>query len=361
MYYNAQLSVLIDRYMAGLYLHQVQSVKEMDAKAIASGTPGIVLMKKAGRAAFECLCERWPGIDSLVVLCGSGNNGGDGYIVAGLAKLRGFNVEVFSTKPVDQLSGDAKSAALFAQNCGLGVRSLSELDTYSPAYDFVVVDALLGTGVTGDVRPNYRAAIEWANKDSKPVIALDLPSGIDGDTGHLVPFAIKANVTVSFIGRKKGLYTSFGKESAGEVELHELDVAESIVAEPSTIELLRPHELLKQLSRGIDSHKGSHGRVAVIGGELGMGGAAMLSAEASVLSGAGLTHLYSREAHVLPSLARLPEVMVSSLEETQGFADSLLQASSVVLGPGLGSPTGPELLLVRLCSLWLLASWMLVL
>ncbi|MEH6542717.1 MAG: NAD(P)H-hydrate dehydratase [Porticoccaceae bacterium] len=342
-------------------LYSAAQVRELDRRAIeVCGIPGIVLMKRAGRAGFEALLQRWPEPEQITVFCGAGNNGGDGYIIAGLAQQRGIQTSVVQLTPGQELQGDARAAWQFASDCAVPMLAFSEISfsetsTRNDAVDWltsgVIVDALLGTGLSRPVTDDYRLAIECMNDSGLPVLAMDVPSGLHSDTGAELGVAVAAAVTVSFIGRKVGLTTGRGPALVGEQVFNDLDVpAEVYVGESSDAvpiaEILKLEHLLSKVPRRArDAHKGEFGHVLVVGGDTGFGGAVLMAAEAAARVGAGLVSVATRPEHVAAVLARCPELMVRGVPSGQELEPLLEAPSVIVIGPGLGrSPWSEQML-----------------
>lgn len=306
--------------------------RELDARIIAAGTPGFELMQRAAAAVWQAVNKRWADTGQLTVLTGSGNNAGDGYLVARLAHSAGWRVRVLAVKAPERLQGDAARAWQAALEAGVEVVSWQP----SASLEGVVVDAMLGTGVTGDVGEPYVDAIEAVNRSGLPVVAVDLPSGLEPDRGVVLGRAIQADLTVTFIALKLGLFTAQGPDQTGELEFAQL---ESIPGEPvePVAERLALNRLASVLPKRIKAaHKGLFGHVLIIGGDLGMGGAIMLAAQTALRSGAGRVSVATRSAHVAPLLARCPEVMAHAVEAPEALAPLLNQATNLVIGPGLG-------------------------
>ncbi len=333
-------------------LYSVEQVRYLDRLAIDAGTPGIVLMKRAGSAAFELLVERWPKTQRVVVVCGSGNNGGDGFVLAALAAQAGIEARCYCTKAVDLLGKDARAAAYFAQQEAVSFEQADALLALEleGVDNTIVIDALLGTGIRGAMSPAYCDLIRWMNRQAKPVLALDTPSGLDPDTGSFGAACVEASATISFVGVKRGLVTGDGRGSCGNLHFSQLAIAESIVTQvDASASVLCPEDLLDKLRRPPNSHKSMFGHVAVIGGDTSMGGAAILCAEACLDSGAGLTSLHTRGGHITAALARLPEAMANALEDLSDFSARLERTNAIALGPGIGQSTWS--LMVTQCAL----------
>lgn len=328
-------------------LYTAAEVRELDRRAIEDqGIPGIVLMRRAAAAAFDVLRARWPQPELITVFCGGGNNAGDGYIIAGLAAQQNIPVQVIQLAAAENLRGDARVAWAFAQEQQV---VMIPLGTEVRVDTGVVVDALLGIGVSGAVRDHYRRAIETINQAQRPVLAVDIPSGLCSDTGAELGVAVAATVTVSFIGLKRGLFTGRGPALAGEVVLRDLGVPAAVYqCLPATVERLDLSRLLARFpARARDAHKGYFGHVLVIGGDLGFGGAVAMAAEAALRVGAGLVGVATRPQHVAALLARRPELMVKGIDSGQELEPWLKGPTVLVIGPGLGRSPWSEQLLQR--------------
>jgi len=315
-------------------LFTAAQVRAMDRHAIDGlGIPGLELMHQAGTATFSALRRRWPDAKTLSVVCGPGNNGGDGYVIARLALAAGFDVRAYPVGPLERLRGDA--AAAFAEY----------RDADGPVLNFIppcfegaeiLVDALLGTSLDRDVAGEYAAIIEAVNEFPGKVVAVDIPSGLNADTGAVMGNAVHADLTVSFIGLKQGLFTGAGPAHCGEIVFDDLNAPPEIrLGQTPSSRLLRNDEFAL-LPRRRDAHKGQCGHVLVIGGEHGYSGAARMAAEAAARTGAGLVSIATRASHSpLLNLGR-PELMVHGVESGRELEPLLLRASVLALGPGLG-------------------------
>lgn len=331
-------------------LYTAAQVRELDRLTIASGIPGFNLMTLAGQAAFSLMCNQWPQAKRCIVLCGSGNNGGDGYVVARLAHQHGMQVHVWAVTPPERLTGDARLAYESARDAGVSVAMDSDaanidaaifggsLHDATPLDTDIIVDAVLGTGLQGEVKAAARAAIERINLSSAPVLAIDIPSGLCADSGQVLGVAVKASVTITFIGMKIGLLLAAGKIQAGKVFFADLQVPASIRSQaPVAMQHVTASTVYAQLpARARDAHKGHFGHVLVIGGDLGMGGAVLMAAEAASRTGAGLTSVLTRPEHVSACLARRPEIMVHPVSDNAHIEPRLDAATVIVIGPGLG-------------------------
>ena len=323
-------------------LYTAAQVRELDARLIADGTSGFELMQRAAHAAWRALRRRWPDAGAVTVLAGRGNNAGDGYLVAALAQRAGWRVVVLAVGDPQALQGDAAQARAEAQACGVAIEPWHT----EASLQGVLVDALLGTGIAGDVREPYVSAIEAINASRLPVLAIDLPSGLCADTGRVLGHAVHADLSVTFIGLKLGLFTADGPDRVGTLVFDELQADPAIVAQVASEAVRLGHgSLIRVAPRSPVAHKGSFGQVLVIGGDLGTGGAALLSAEAALRCGAGMVTLATRPEHVNASLVRRPEIMCSGVESTYSLTALVERADVLVVGPGLGqAPWGRSLL-----------------
>lgn len=316
-------------------LYTAAQVRELDRQTIAAGVPGIALMTQAGEAAHALLCSRWPRATRCVVLCGSGNNGGDGYVVARLALQHGLQTQVLAVTPPERLGGDARLAWEAAQAAGV---SINAFDPAAPIEADVIVDAVLGTGLQGEVRGDARAAIEQINAANARVLAIDIPSGLCADTGRELGVCVRADATLTFIGMKAGLLLGVAPALVGDLYFAGLEVPERVRAQmPATFRHVTAEQVNAALPlRARDAHKGHFGHVLVVGGDLAMGGAVLMAAEAAARTGAGLTSVATRAEHVAALLSRRPELMVHPVAENASLQPLLDAASVVVVGPGLG-------------------------
>lgn len=339
-------------------LYSAEQVRALDRCAIDEfNTPGIDLMERAGTAVFRAMRHRWPRARHIAVFCGGGNNGGDGFVIARLAEEAGLNVTVHLLADRSSLKGDAKTA--YDKMTEVSVPVIAGLDRNYNKNDNrnndkknseqldIIVDAMLGTGLTGAVEGQWQAVIEWINyqKDNSPVkiVAADIPSGLHADTGSVLGVAVKADLTVTFIGVKMGMLTAMGPDHCGELLFDDLQVDPQVYQHvPSSASRLND-TLIKSFfpRRQQYSHKGSHGHVLIVGGNHGMAGAVRLAGEAALRCGAGRVSVACRPEHVAAVVAGRPELMCHGLDEnpkslTTKLKTLISSASCVVVGPGLG-------------------------
>ncbi|MGQ4879563.1 NAD(P)H-hydrate dehydratase [Billgrantia sp. LNSP4103-1] len=316
-------------------LYRANQVRELDRRTIAGGIEGFALMQRAATAAWQSLKGRWPGIKRISVLCGGGNNGGDGHVLSALAAVAGIEVQRIALKMPEALEGDAARAAEMATAAGVGLEPWHAETVF---HGEVIVDALLGTGLGGEVRGDFRDAIEAINASGLPVLAIDIPSGLAADTGAELGVAVRATRTVTFIGDKIGLHTGRAPALAGEVHFRALGVDARSHADLAPAAALLDKTLLAAWlpPRARNAHKGDMGHVLVLGGAPGFGGAALLASEATARLGAGKISLATAPEHVTACLTYRPEVMVHGLRGAAELGDLPRKADVLVVGPGLG-------------------------
>lgn len=314
-------------------LHSAEQVRQLDARLIAAGTPGFELMSRAAHAAWRALRRRWPDVGEVTVLAGRGNNAGDGYLIAALAQRAGWRVRVLAVGDPAQLAGDAALAHDEAVAAGVPVQAWC-VDLPLAG---VVVDALLGTGLCGVVREPYAEAIAAINGSGLPVLAVDIPSGLHADTGAVLGCAVRASLTVTFIALKIGLLTGEGPACTGTLQFDDLQGDPDLLAQaPSVAQRLEAGVLPRLAARSRTMHKGQCGHVLVVAGDLGMGGAGLLSAESALRAGAGLVSLATRNEHIAAALVRRPEVMSLGVASANQLLPLAQRADVGVVGPGLG-------------------------
>ena len=334
---NETVLVNTDNLALGLlprWSFTVPDVREIDRILIEEqGIPGIVLMRRAAAASVQILLEQWPEAQNIRVYCGSGNNAADGYIVAGMLAAQGLRVEVIKIGDTAKLTADGQRALEYCEQSPARM-------VVTPAADFepdAIVDALLGTGFRGELRPAYQSAIESINAAGVPVLSLDVPSGVAMDPAE-VDLAVSASVTVTFIALKRGLLTGAAVDYVGRLYLAPLADIEPIMDRFTGIELLELNELLRQLpARAKHSHKFSNGHVLVVGGGRGMGGAPLMTAIAAMRAGAGLVSLATHPEHAGHLVGLHPEIMIRGVASPEQLAPLLEKADLIAVGPGLGS------------------------
>ncbi len=332
-------------------LYCTAQVRALDAYAIKElGIPGYTLMKRAGEAGLRYLRTRWPMAHRIVIVCGGGNNGGDGYVLARFAQAAGLTVTVLAAVAPDQLRGDARQAYEDFEGSG------GQIHDFAPQLlgeGDVIVDALLGTGLHGGVREDLARVIRGINSAGRPVFALDVPSGLDSDTGVPLGDTVRADCTVTFVGLKTGLFIGDGPEYAGTVFFDDLEISPPPSPEfRPCLERIVDSEIQRALPRRPRaSHKGNFGRVLIVGSGSGMPGAVRLSGEACLRVGAGLVTVAVAPENVPAISAGRPELICLQLTGASVLAEAIDKADLIAIGPGLGrTPWAREALQVVLGS-----------
>jgi NAD(P)H-hydrate epimerase len=318
--------------MTASKLYPASVIKEIDRQYSQDyDISSFQLMTLAARRVVEVILTRYSDIKNAQVFCGSGNNAGDGFLIAAGLADRGWLVQVVLVGDTEKLSDASREAFAVCQNSQAIVQDFEG----SVLAGAVLVDALLGLGIRGDVTSAYRSAIMAINAGSGPVVAVDLPSGLQPDSGDVGTACVRASITITFLARKVGLYSQDGPDYAGEIMLADLGLPEALLTKHAA-KVLRVLDAPRLPARQNKAHKGHFGHLLVVGGNTGFGGAGLLASEAAVRSGAGLVSVVSREAHRSGFLARCPEVMFRGVTETDDITDLLDRVQAVVLGPGLG-------------------------
>lgn len=303
-----------------------EATRALEALAAADGVAPAALMARAGASAFATLRWRWPRARRLAVVCGRGNNGGDGYVLARLAHAAGFTVEVFADGAPRKEPARAAHAAL--ENAGVVPQPFSPR---ACARADVVVDALYGSGLAQLLSDGDADMIAALNAGSAPILALDLPSGVHADTGRIARTAVRADATAAFLTLKPGLFTGNGPAYAGDILFDDLALSPTLYARvPACAQ--RVHATASMLpARTRTAHKGAAGTVLAVGGDAGMAGAIWLCGLGAARAGAGLVRIATHAAHA--ALSPYPEFIVA---EARDLHRDLARADCVAVGPGLG-------------------------
>lgn len=318
-------------------IYSVASVRRIDDVAINdAGIGGYTLMCRAGAAAVEVAVAEFPDASRWQVVCGAGNNAGDGYVVARLAAERGIDVSVIAVTSPERLTGDAAQA--YADFVAAG-RALSPFDGTLDAAADLLIDALLGSGLGRDVEGDFAKALAAINDHPSPVVALDLPSGLHGDTGAVMGSAVRADVTVTFVGLKRGLFVGEAADFVGRLHFAGLDIPRACRAgETPVLQRIDDAFIANALPRrSRTAHKGTFGHVLVIGGGPGMPGAVRLAGEAALRSGAGLVSIATHPSHGLLPASGRPELMCHGIADAADLDALFRRATVLAVGPGLGT------------------------
>jgi NAD(P)H-hydrate epimerase len=314
-------------------IHSVAQVRAMDAHAIARGIPAYTLMTRAAEAALTALRSEWPLARRVLVVCGYGNNAGDGYVLARLAIAAKLQVSAVAVGDPEQLQGTARQAWQDYIAIGGLVHSW-HADLLLDAE--VIVDALLGTGLSRPLDQQLQTIVQSINDSARPVLALDVPTGLNADTGAIMGRAICAHHTITFVGLKQGLYLGCGPNQVGTILFDDLGISADVVQHAVATRLDISIVTVALPRRSRTAHKGQQGHVLIIGGGLGMPGAARLSGEASLRVGAGLVTIATRPEHVSALIAGRPELMCRGVMSAADLEPLLQSATVIAIGPGLG-------------------------
>jgi len=324
-----------------LLVHSTAAVRAADQYAIQMlGIPGYTLMTRAGESALAHLRREWPLARRLLVVAGPGNNGGDAYVVARLARAAGLEVRLVAPAGVP-VAGDASRAHGDWQAEG---GAAVDWDASQLAAADVVVDGLLGTGLARTLDGRLLEVVAAINASGRPVLALDTPSGLDADTGLPRGAAVRAALTVTFVGLKPGFFIGEGPAYVGRLECDGLGVpAEAFADAAPVLRRLADADLRRLLPRRVrTAHKGTHGRVLIIGGGPGMPGAVRLAGEAALRAGAGLVTVATWPAHAAAVAAGRPELICLGAEDPASLTAAFAAADVVAVGPGLGRSVWAE-------------------
>ena len=332
-------------------------MRAVDRRAITElGIPGVTLMENAGRGAADVVAAMLRTLGSrgrrtapVAVVCGKGGNGGDGFVLARALQRRGVRSRVLLAFPPAEVHGDAALKFCALRRAGIPARVIDDEGALRTALAeaSIVVDALLGIGARGAPSGPVARAIEAINRAGRPVVALDVPSGIDADGGPPAGPAVRASVTVTFAGLKRGLLVFPGAGYAGDVRVVPIGVPAAEVSRSITTFLLEAGDVAPHFPpRARDAHKGTYGHLLVVAGSIGKTGAAALAAMAAMRSGSGLVTVATPESQqpIVAGLAREP--MTAPLPETPAGTLALaahdalvhlgLARDAVAIGPGLG-------------------------
>lgn len=329
-------------------LHTAAQVRELDQRAMADeGIDAFELMSRAGHAAFACLLSDWPAVRQICVMAGPGNNGGDGYVVAALASMHGIDVCFYAVGDHRELSPASAAARQMALDSGVMIQHWDGLLEFEGG---LIVDAMLGTGLNKAPQGLLARAVEAVNAHPAAVLALDVPTGLNADTGRAYEPTIRAAMTTTFVAMKQGLLTADAADYCGRLAYASLDIRLPVLCSlPASVERISYHRLAaigQHLpTRKGNVHKGHFGHVLVVGGDEGMGGAAAMALEAAARCGSGLISCATRSCNATALLVRRPEAMVRGVVSGLELLPMLERATVIAAGPGLGQGSWGELLL----------------
>ncbi|MCX4190454.1 NAD(P)H-hydrate dehydratase [Methylophaga sp. OBS3] len=326
-------------------LYSAAQTRELDRLAFEQhqlSSP--ILMARAGKAALKMLQQQWPFSRNILIVCGHGHNGGDGFELAKQATQAGFSAHIVFVGAIDSMSEAVKASYQSALTSGIQIQTLQD---EWPESD-LLVDALLGTGINREVSGDYGLAIDKINSLSNtPVFALDIPSGLNADTGSVMGKAVKADKTLSFIGINIGLMSHDGPDHAGEIHYVDLAVPADIFSQISPLaNRISLDALLPNLApRKRNAHKGQFGHVLIIGGNEGMSGSVNIAAQAAARTGAGLVSVATHPSHAAFLNLSRPEIMCHGINQASDLSPLIDKATVICIGPGLGQDEWAQLVL----------------
>lgn len=315
----------------------VAQMKAADQYTIQKlGVPSLELMEHAAQACVQVLEDEKVDLSHVCVVCGSGNNGGDGFAIARILQNNRYSVETFCVGNPEHYTEETQEQMHRLQECGGKITyGMPQEDSYS-----VVIDAVFGVGLSRKVEGRYRQVIEQMNRMRGTKFAVDIPSGLSATTGCILGCAFKADYTVTFQLKKIGLELSQGRTMAGRVIVPDIGISTDSICEDQEIVRTAGKDIYRKMlpDRPEDSNKGTYGRLLVIAGSKGMAGAAYLNAHAAYMTGAGLVRVYtsSDNREILQTL--LPEAIITTYEEynKEELLSLLTWADGVCIGSGLG-------------------------
>ncbi|MEO0473185.1 MAG: NAD(P)H-hydrate dehydratase [Bacteroidota bacterium] len=329
-----------------MYLSTAAQIREADRIMMAEKQfPGIILMETAGRKAAEAILDHYPDAPLYYVLAGPGNNGGDGLVIARMLHLKGKTVRLRLSHPPERFRGDAAVNWKIIQHLSLDWQVYQSGELASISLPAVVIDALLGTGIQSSVRPPIAGIIEEINTFSGPVVAIDLPSGLNADSGAIPSVAVQADLSLTFQCAKLCHAITPASEYCGLTKVLDIGIWPDVMASLGIKRYWQTYAPTLP-ERGHSSHKGTFGHMLLMAGSTDMGGAAALSALAAIRSGLGLLTVLCPQTckHVIQSL--VPEAMVVglkgdhfSLEHLPIVRKHLDRKTAVAIGPGWGQHT----------------------
>jgi NAD(P)H-hydrate epimerase len=332
------------------YLLSKEQVKNADSAAIKNfGISSAILMENAARSAFEIIKDKIARNHHILIICGSGNNGGDGFALARHLFINGFSkTRILFHGSIEKMSEETKANYNIAINLKIDTDNINiaeDLDVYEFKAD-CIIESLIGVGADENLRGLTVDILRKANKTKALKIAIDIPAGLNADTGKAHPDAFRADITTTMFSQKTGMYLHEGENLCGDVHIANLSAPQKIIYSNSTNFILETEDIRDYLyPRFSDTSKFDYGRILIIAGCKQMPGAASLCSNAAIKSGAGLVELITPSIH--PAL--LPEIMPTLVESTSDgtispkcykmLFDKCCKADVIAIGPGIGRNT----------------------
>ena len=333
-------------------LYTASETRKIDNLAIKEkGISGYSLMQMAAEFTLDVILREFSPVEELIIFCSKGKNSGDGFLLGSFAKEFGLEVTIVMSNTSNVIKGVSRKAFEEMKDAKVKIISTKSIEKLKVSNKTVIVDALIGTGLKGNLRKNIKESILALNKlgVKLPVLSLDIPSGVNPDTGDADDIAVYADITATFVAQKRGCFTSVGKKFSGEIIYSDLEIPKNLFSKITSTSYVVDYEdsISKVVYREQDAHKGHFGNVVIVGGDRGLGGAGLLSSRAAVYSGAGLTSLVTRPEHVSASLVSCPEVMVKGVDSGQDIEEHLVKPDVIAIGPGLGQSAWSEQMIQR--------------
>ena len=333
-------------------LYTASETRKIDNLAIKEkGISGYSLMQMAAEFTLDVILREFSPVEELIIFCSKGKNSGDGFLLGSFAKEFGLEVTIVMSNTSNVIKGVSRKAFEEMKDAKVKIISTKSIEKLKVSNKAVIVDALIGTGLKGNLRKNIKESILALNKlgVKLPVLSLDIPSGVNPDTGDADDIAVYADITATFVAQKRGCFTSVGKKFSGEIIYSDLEIPKNLFSKITSTSYVVDYEdsISKVVYREQDAHKGHFGNVLIVGGDRGLGGAGLLSSRAAVYSGAGLTSLVTRPEHVSASLVSCPEVMVKGVDSGQDIEEHLVKPDVIAIGPGLGQSAWSEQMIQR--------------
>jgi ADP-dependent NAD(P)H-hydrate dehydratase / NAD(P)H-hydrate epimerase len=329
--------------MIALKLATGSMMRELDKYCIETlGIPGIVLMENAALKVLKNINLKI--CDSFTIVCGKGNNGGDGFAIARHLHVSGKKVEVFSIGTKEDMSEDCRTNYSILKNLGININKIDNLEDISQLRDAtgrsqMTIDALFGTGLGKNVEGIYDMVISIINENSSNILAIDVPSGFNSDTGKIMGNCVRAHKTITFQLYKKGFLTYGSDKYAGEIIVEDIGIPREIINKLHNSEFIIDREMVRSKIQVRDkyAHKGDYGRVLIAAGSKGFTGAAYIASQGAVRSGSGLVTLCCGEDIQSILSSKLTEAMTLSFKEKERLREVLEKCDAVAIGPGMGS------------------------
>ena len=316
-------------------IYSIQDIRSIEQAAMPTPSSEWALMFTAGSAVANWIKSQYSTEICVLVFCGVGNNGGDGLVAAYLAQAAGYQVQVYLQGDPSKFSSTARIAYQNALDCAVQICPFTSEILLNLDQHYIGIDALLGIGYRGTLSEPLQDIIHQINKLSIPILAVDLPSGLDPETGCVNSIAIKATHTLTFIAAKPGLFLGQAKDYTGPVDIYSLNISPELYVPYSPVMTIA--DKLQTPHRSKLSHKGKFGHLAIIGGQEGMVGAVILAAEGAYRMGAGKVTIITQSSQAASAiLSCLPEAMIQIWKPGDNLTALLEAKTMMILGPGLG-------------------------